>query len=97
MTPNVPLLVHLAPLDTSGQDPTSCGPARPISFISAIIKVTEVVIYGAILRELEPFLQPAPDACRRGRGAELRLARLTDSLRQYLEGDRFAFFGCLEI
>ena len=80
--------IYLVPILKPSKDPQLCASRRPISLLSAIIKLLETVLYGSMLGQVEPLLAPQQYAYRRERGAEMALIEVYDAAHRALNRAR---------
>ena len=68
--------LYVSPLDKPGKDPMDCNSKRPISLLSPLMKLVELLIVRRLLPQVEHLLSSDQYAYQRARSTEVLLSDL---------------------
>ena len=91
---NIPLplrKIDVVPIPKPGKDRRNPNNRRPISLISASMKILEQIAYNRIIHSVEPLLFEGQYAYRRSRSTEHHLAMLMDREHRALTQKHFVY------
>ena len=89
--------VYVVPIPKAGKDPHNAESIRPITLISTIVKIMEMVIYHRILPTVEQKLSPEQYAYRRDRGTEMCLTELMDFVHREICRGKWCYLASFDI